>query len=171
MKKSLILLAVVSTFFCQAQKIVETIDGEFKYPTGVTADSQGNIYIADTQNDKIKIWNIGSKKLQVLEERQEKGCPGSAGLREHGTVHREPGAGNRRPVPASGFVAGNRGRCSRCCTEGRDAEDSQQHHLAALFQEGFRTAAPSRSRNILRTPDASRTESPRLFAIFAAPAP
>ena len=68
MKKSLILLAVVSTFFCQAQKIVETIDGEFKYPTGVTADSQGNIYIADTQNDKIKIWNIGSKKLQVLEK-------------------------------------------------------------------------------------------------------
>ena len=68
MKKSLILLAVVSTFFCQAQKIVETIDGEFKYPTGVTADSQGNIYIADTQNDKIKIWNIDSKKLQILEK-------------------------------------------------------------------------------------------------------
>ena len=68
MKKSLILVAIISTFFCQAQKIVETIDGEFKYPTGVTADSQGNIYIADTQNDKIKIWNIGSKKLQVLEK-------------------------------------------------------------------------------------------------------
>ena len=68
MKKSLILLAVVSTFFCQAQKIVETIDGEFKYPTGVTVDSQGNIYIADTQNDKIKIWNIDSKKLQILEK-------------------------------------------------------------------------------------------------------
>lgn len=59
MKKSLILVAIISTCFCQAQKIVESIDGKFKYPIGVTADNQGNIYIADTQNNEIKIWDIG----------------------------------------------------------------------------------------------------------------
>ena len=66
MKKSLILVAIISTCFCQAQKIVESIDGKFKYPIGVTADNQGNIYIADTQNNEIKIWDIDSKKLQIL---------------------------------------------------------------------------------------------------------
>ena len=68
MKKSLILVAIISTCFCQAQKIVESIDGKFKYPIGVTADNQGNIYIADTQNNEIKIWDIDSKKLQILEK-------------------------------------------------------------------------------------------------------
>ena len=43
MKKSLILVAIISTCFCQAQKIVESIDGKFNYPIGVTADNQGNI--------------------------------------------------------------------------------------------------------------------------------
>lgn len=30
MKKTLILVAIISTYFCQAQKIVESIDGKFK---------------------------------------------------------------------------------------------------------------------------------------------
>ena len=67
MKKSLILLAIISTFL-PSSKIVETIDGEFKYPTGVTADNQGNIYIADTQNNKIKIW------ILVLKITNTRGC-------------------------------------------------------------------------------------------------
>ena len=68
MKKSLILLTRLATLFCQAQQVVETLKEQFKYPIGVTVDLQGNIYVADTQNNEIKLWNAGSKKLQTIKK-------------------------------------------------------------------------------------------------------
>jgi sugar lactone lactonase YvrE len=54
--------------FCQAQQVVETLKEQFKYPIGVTVDLQGNIYVADTQNNEIKLWNAGSKKLETIKK-------------------------------------------------------------------------------------------------------
>ena len=68
MKKSLILLTRLATLFCQAQQVVETLKEQFKYPIGVTVDLQGNTYIADTQNNEIKLWNAGSKKLETIKK-------------------------------------------------------------------------------------------------------
>lgn len=68
MKKSLILLTGLATMFCQAQKIVETIKGEFKFPEGVAIDSKDNVYISDTQNSKIKMWNSVTKKVETIVE-------------------------------------------------------------------------------------------------------
>jgi DNA-binding beta-propeller fold protein YncE len=42
-----------------------TLPGEFKYPYGVTVDLTGNIYVADSYNNRIQKYNSGGKLIRL----------------------------------------------------------------------------------------------------------